>query len=140
LDSRVQWRILEFFVIVAMKYKKRKVKLLWCLMVSWWWLWFNHKTVSDSATPWTVGNQASLSMWFFRQGYWSRLPFPFPRDLPGPGINTCFLHCRQFLYQLSHQRSPLCHKIRLNYLFCTKGGYSNKVQHFYIILAAHSRI
>ena len=25
-------------------------------------------------------------MEFFRQEYWSGLPFPFPRDLPVPGI------------------------------------------------------
>ena len=36
------------------------------------------------ATPWTVALQALLSMGFFRQEYWSRLPFPPPRDLPDP--------------------------------------------------------
>ena len=30
--------------------------------------------------------QASLPMGFPRQGYWSRLSFPSPRDLPDPGI------------------------------------------------------
>ena len=30
--------------------------------------------------------QASLSMGFSRQEYWSRLPFPSPGDLPHPGI------------------------------------------------------
>ena len=29
-------------------------------------------------TPWTVACQASLSMRFSRQGYWSGLPFPSP--------------------------------------------------------------
>ena len=38
------------------------------------------------ATPWTVAPQAPLSMGFSRQEYGSRLPFPFPRDLPNPGI------------------------------------------------------
>ena len=37
-------------------------------------------------TPWTVARQASLSMGFSRQGYWSGLPFPSPGDLPDPGI------------------------------------------------------
>ena len=37
-------------------------------------------------TPWTVANQASLSMGFSRQEYWSGLPFPSPGDLPNPGI------------------------------------------------------
>ena len=34
------------------------------------------KHVQLSATPWTVAHQASLSMGFSRQEYWSRLPFP----------------------------------------------------------------
>ena len=36
--------------------------------------------------PWTVVYQASLSMGFSRQEYWSGLPFPSPGDLPDPGI------------------------------------------------------
>ena len=42
--------------------------------------------VSNSATPWTVAHQASLSMEFSRQEYWSGLPFPSPEELPNPGI------------------------------------------------------
>ena len=38
------------------------------------------------ATPWTVTYQAPLPMGFFRQDYWSGLPFPSPGDLPSPGI------------------------------------------------------
>ena len=38
------------------------------------------------AIPWTVVYQASLSMGFSRQEYWSELPFPSPGDLPDPGI------------------------------------------------------
>ena len=41
---------------------------------------------SDSATPWTATRQAPLSMGFFRQEYWSGLPFPSPGDHPNPGI------------------------------------------------------
>ena len=37
-------------------------------------------------TPWTVAHQASLSIGFPKQEYWSGLPFPFPEDLPDPGI------------------------------------------------------
>ena len=37
-------------------------------------------------TPWTVAHQAPLFMVFFRQEYWSGLPFPTPRDLLIPGI------------------------------------------------------
>ena len=37
-------------------------------------------------TPLTVAHQASLSVGFSRQEHWSGLPFPFPRDLPNPGM------------------------------------------------------
>ena len=37
-------------------------------------------------TLWTVACQAPLSIGFSRQEYWNGLPFPFPWDLPNPGI------------------------------------------------------
>ena len=42
--------------------------------------------VQLSVTPWTVVQQAPLSVEFFGQEYWSGLPFPPPGDLPHPGI------------------------------------------------------
>ena len=36
-------------------------------------------------TLWSVARQASLSMGFSRQEYWSGLPCPLARDLPNPG-------------------------------------------------------
>ena len=36
--------------------------------------------------PWTVASHAPLSREFYRQEYWSRLPFPTPGDLPDPRI------------------------------------------------------
>ena len=46
-----------------------------------------HMCVCPSlATPWTVIDQALLSMEFSRQEYWIGLPFPPPVDLPDPGI------------------------------------------------------
>ena len=43
--------------------------------------------MSDSVTPWTLCDcQFPLSMEFFRQEYWSGLPFPSPGDLPNLGI------------------------------------------------------
>ena len=38
------------------------------------------------ATPRNVAYQAPPSMEFFRQEYWSGLPFPSPPDHPDPGI------------------------------------------------------
>ena len=43
------------------------------------------------ATLWTVGHQASLSMGFCRQEYWSGLPCPPPGDLSHPGIKPVSL-------------------------------------------------
>ena len=37
-------------------------------------------------TTWTVAYQAPPPMGLSRQEYWSGLPFPFPGDLPNPGI------------------------------------------------------
>ena len=42
-------------------------------------------------TLWTVACQASLSLVFYRQEYWSGLPFPSPGDLPDPGIEPVAL-------------------------------------------------
>ena len=42
--------------------------------------------VQPFATLWTVAHQASLSMEFSRQEYWSGVSFPSPEDLPDPGI------------------------------------------------------
>ena len=42
--------------------------------------------MSDSLIPWIVACQASLSMGFPRQEYWSGLSFPSLGDLPHPGI------------------------------------------------------
>ena len=44
------------------------------------------------ATLWTVAYQAPLSMGFFREGYWSELPFPSPGDLPKWPIKCIFQH------------------------------------------------
>ena len=37
-------------------------------------------------TPWTEEPGLLQSTEFFRQGYWSGLPFPPPGDIPDPGI------------------------------------------------------
>ena len=43
------------------------------------------------ATHWTVACQASLSMGFPRQEYWSGLPFPSPGNLSNQRWNLCLL-------------------------------------------------
>ena len=44
-------------------------------------------------TPWTAARQASLSVGFPRQEYWSRSPFPSAGDLPEQGIKPMSLAC-----------------------------------------------
>ena len=81
-------------------------------------------------TRWIVALQASVSMVYPRQGYWSWLPFPSPGNLPDPGIKLkfpaladrvfttepsgTFLHTSKILYLLTYPwlhifplRSPL---------------------------------
>ena len=50
---------------------------------------FSH--VQLFATLWTIAQQASPSMGFSRQEYWSGLPFPSPGDLSDSGIEPTFL-------------------------------------------------
>ena len=56
--------------------------------------------LSDFATPWTVACQASLSMEFPRQEYWSGVPSPPPGDLSDPGIEPPAFQVASL---------PLCH-------------------------------
>ena len=58
----------------------------------------------------TVAHQASLSVVFPRQEYWSGLPFPPPGDLPDPGIKPvppAAPALQADCLPLSHQGSPL---------------------------------
>ena len=65
------------------------------------------------ATPWTAACQASLSMGFSRQEYWSGLPCPSPGDIPNPGnepvtlksalAGRIFITSATWEPQLSHQ-------------------------------------
>ena len=68
---------------------------------------FSH--VPRFVTPWTVACQASLSMGFPRQEYWSGLPFPLPGDLPDSGCHLgllCLLHWQADSLPLYDPESP----------------------------------
>ena len=60
--------------------------------------------------PWTVAQQAALSMGFSRQEYWSGLPFPAPGDFPNLGIEPAkamsLLYWQVGSLPLSHLGSP----------------------------------
>ena len=92
-------------------------KCFWSM--PWKWKWSHsvaqlYLTLCDHGlfTPWTVAYQASPSMGFSRQEYWSGLPFPSSRDLPNQGLNPGLPYCRQMPYPLSHQES---HKVYYTY-------------------------
>ena len=88
-----------------MKVKKYKSESASCLVVS------------DSVTPWTVACQASLSMEFSSQQYWSGLPFAPPGDMPDPGIEPM------------SPSSPLA----ISRFFTTKPSRKSNIQRRYFI-------
>ena len=47
--------------------------------------------MSNSVTPWTAVHQAPLCMEFFRQEYWSGLPFPTQGIFPTERSKLCLL-------------------------------------------------
>ena len=58
------------------------------------------------AIPWTIVYQASLSVGFSRQEYWSGCHFLLQGIFLTQRSSLSLLHCRQTLYPLSHQGSP----------------------------------
>ena len=68
---------------------------------------FSHSVVSNSSTTsWTLAHQALLGIGFPRQEYWSGFPFPLPRDLSDPGIETSSPALQADSLPLSHLGSP----------------------------------
>ena len=65
------------------------------------------KSCQTLVNVWTVACQAPLSMGFTKQEYWSGLPFPFPWDLPDPGIKPRPPAWQVDCLCLSHLESPL---------------------------------
>ena len=78
------------------------------------------------ATPWTTARQASLSMGFSRQEYWSGLPFPPPAHLPNPGIELTSPTLQVGALPLSHTTcSPISIFLSIHCSNCkTAGGDS----------------
>ena len=69
---------------VAKRWTQLSALCLQCMLSHFSHVWL-------CVTLWTVARQASLSMGFSRQQYWSRLPFPSPRNLPDSGIEPTSL-------------------------------------------------
>ena len=62
--------------------------------------------VDPPCPPWTIAHQASLSMGFSRQEFWSGLPFSSPGDLPNPRIEPASPALQVDSFLLSHVRLP----------------------------------
>ena len=86
-------------------YTKMGIILFFCLSSPCESESFSRSVVSDSLQP--HGLQDPLSMGISQQEYCSGLPFSSPGDLPNPWIEQGLLHCRQILYHLSYQGSPV---------------------------------
>ena len=57
-------------------------------------------------TLWTVAHQTPLFMEFYRQEYWSGLPFPSPGDLPNPRIQFCVFCIGRQIFTTEPPRKP----------------------------------
>ena len=74
------------------------------------------------AVLWTVSHQASLSMGFSRQEYWSGLPCPPPGDLPNPGLKPTSLMSPALAggFFIATATWDICNPYKLKYL---RDGY-----------------
>ena len=77
-----------------------------------------HSVVSDSATPWTVALQASLSMKFSKLVYRGVYPFPSPEDLCDPRVQprSPALQTNSLLSEAP--RKPICACARARACVC----------------------
>ena len=80
---------------------------------------FDRWVMSDSfGISWAITCQAPLSLGFPRQEYWSGLPFPFPGDLPNPGIEPTSPAWQTGSLPLSHLGSPLSILVKWSWFSC----------------------
>ena len=88
----IYWMMVSFFFLVLLR--------CWILLIYFQiWSWpsvcylcacvFNH--VQVFAAPFSVADQALLSMGFSRQEHWSGFPFPSPGIFLTQGLNSCLL-------------------------------------------------
>ena len=83
-----------------------------CVIMLWWCLVV--RLCLTLASPWTVARQASLSVGFSRQEYWSGLLFPSPEDLFHPGIKSGSPILQAYTAILSYDGIPWsCRKVKV---------------------------
>ena len=74
--------------------------------------------------PVNCGHQAPLSLGFSRQEYCSGLPFPFPRELPNPGIKPRSLALQADALTSEPLGKP--HEVEKDSLFVRQKGAQQK--------------
>ena len=94
INGPAQFKLMLFRIICIMEVELQDIRKDYINHV---WLF---------VTPWTVALQALLSMGFSRQEYWVGCHFFLQGIFLTQGWNLGLLHCRQFLYCLSHDGSP----------------------------------
>ena len=82
---------------------------------------------SDSATPWTVAHQVSLSMRFSRQQYWSGLPCLPPGDFSDSGMEPASLTLALFFTTSATWKSLVLHIVILIYTPIIQKGSASGV-------------
>ena len=87
------------------------------------------------ATPWTVACQAPLSIEFSRQEYWSRLPFPSPKEIENI-FNCTYLHIHHFPHTSFLCTDPDFHLV----LFSFNLGTSCNISYSITLLVMNSLI
>ena len=88
--------------------------------------------------PSTVARQAPLSMGILQARILQWVAMPSSRDLPNPGSNPGFPHCRQILYCLSHQGNSSKSNIwAFTELFMLITFFSVHVSHNFMLKTGH---
>ena len=115
-QSLTQWvsfshhmaKVLELQLSISLSNEHSGLKLPW------------HSEISSQLYIWTVACQASLSMGFSRQEYWSGLPCPPLGDLPDPQTYVPYISCigRQTgSLQLALSGKVVCSMVFIKYFY-----------------------
>ena len=87
----------------------------------------SRSVMSDFLRPHGLQPARHLCPWrFSRQGYWSGLPCPLPRDIPNLRSNPGLPHCKWILHRLSHQESICQTVLRTSYTHIHIVVFKNK--------------
>ena len=91
--------------IINQLFLKCWLSFYFLLLKHWKWKWKSFRHVQLFASPWTI-----QSVGFSRTVYWSEYPFPYPGDLPNPGIKPQSPTLQADSLPAELQRSPLTNR------------------------------